>query len=225
MNHVRYDSYLGLSRLLSAQHPRAEGCLAASEHLFIVAHQSSELWAKQCLIDVRRATALLHAGPAGADEAAQRLDSALACLRMLTANLDALHALPHEDFRRIRPALGSASGMQSTQMSQLMAILGVPGSRSPLFDAFRDLLRRYPLTLDDVCEDIDAATAPCRVARCLLAVLRAMTSWQTGHLRLVAHFLGDLPGTGGTAGADYLDGRVRPAFPDLVDGLRRREPV
>lgn len=225
MNHLCYDSYLRLPRLLSAQHPRAEGCLAASEHLFIVAHQSSELWAKQCLIDLRRATALLRSGEIGTGEATDRLDSALACLRMLTANLDALHALPHEDFRRIRPALGEASGMQSTQMSQLMAILGVPRSRSPLFDAYRDLLDRHRLTLDDVCRDIDGPTGPCRVARSLVGISRAMTCWQAGHLRLVTHFLGDLPGTGGTTGARYLDRRLHPAFPDLVDGLRRKEAV
>lgn len=225
MNHLCYDSYLGLPRLLSAQHPRSDGdgSLRASEHLFIVAHQSSELWAKQCLIDLRRATALMRT--AAADEAPQRLGSALACLEMLTANLDALHALPAEDFRRIRPFLGSASGIQSTQMSQLMAILGVPRSDSPLFDAYRDLLRHHGRTLDDVCADLDGPAAPCRIARTLADISREMTRWQAGHLRLVAHFLGDRPGTGGTSGAEYLDRRLCPAFPELVHGLHRKECV
>lgn len=227
MSLLCYDSYLGLPRLLSAQHPRFEGdsSLNASEHLFIIAHQSSELWAKQCLIDLRRAITLMHSAEVGTGEATQRLGSALACLQMLTANLDALHALPHEDFQRLRPFLGSASGIQSTQMSQLMSILGVPRTDSPLFDAYRDLLGRYPLTLDDVCDDIDGPTAPCRIARCLVGISRAMTCWQVSHLRIVAHFLGDLPGTGGTAGADYLGSRLRPAFPDILESLRRKEPV
>ena len=55
---MSYGDYLGLDRLLSAQHPRRSRP-QHDELLFIVQHQTSELWLKLVLHELRSARALL----------------------------------------------------------------------------------------------------------------------------------------------------------------------
>jgi tryptophan 2,3-dioxygenase len=57
---MSYGSYLDLDRLLSAQHPRSEP-QQHDELLFIIQHQTSELWLKLLLHELRSARSLLAA--------------------------------------------------------------------------------------------------------------------------------------------------------------------
>jgi len=116
-----YGGYLGLDRLLSAQQPRSR-----PEHhdelLFIVQHQTSELWLKLVLHELIAARSYL---------AADELDPALKCLarvkniqRTLTEQWSVLATLTPHEYAQFRGALGNASGFQSHQYRAVEFILG-----------------------------------------------------------------------------------------------------
>jgi tryptophan 2,3-dioxygenase len=118
---MSYGDYLELDRLLSAQHPRS-----TPEHhdelLFIVQHQTSELWLRLVLHELRGARQYLHD-----DE----LAPALKCLarvkniqRTLTEQWSVLATLTPREYAQFRGALGSASGFQSYQYRAVEFILG-----------------------------------------------------------------------------------------------------
>jgi tryptophan 2,3-dioxygenase len=118
---MSYGRYLDLDRLLSAQHPRS-----SPEHhdelLFIVQHQTSELWLKLVVHELRAACRYL---------AADELAPALKCLarvknvqRTLTEQWSVLATLTPREYAQFRGALGSASGFQSHQYRAVEFLLG-----------------------------------------------------------------------------------------------------
>jgi tryptophan 2,3-dioxygenase len=118
---MTYDSYLDLDHLLAAQHPRSR-----PEHhdelLFIVQHQTSELWLKLVLHELRAARRYL---------AGDELAPALKCLarvkniqRTLTEQWSVLATLTPHEYAQFRGALGNASGFQSHQYRAVEFILG-----------------------------------------------------------------------------------------------------
>lgn len=118
---MSYADYLDLPTLLSAQHPRSR-----PEHhdelLFIVAHQTSELWLKLVLHELRGARELL-----AADEVAQArkcLARVKHVLRTLADQWSVLATLTPHDYAQFRGALASASGFQSWQYRAVEFILG-----------------------------------------------------------------------------------------------------
>src|SRR3954469_24727138 len=136
-----YGGYLGLDRLLSAQQPRSR-----PEHhdelLFIVQHQTSELWLKLVLHELIAARSYL---------AADELDPALKCLarvkniqRTLTEQWSVLATLTPREYAQFRGALGNASGFQSHQYRAVEFVLGNKnGAMLQVFDgepAARELL-------------------------------------------------------------------------------------
>jgi len=138
---MSYGDYLELDRLLSAQHPRS-----TPEHhdelLFIVQHQTSELWLRLVLHELRGARQYLSD-----DE----LAPALKCLarvkniqRTLTEQWSVLATLTPREYAQFRGSLGSASGFQSYQYRAVEFILGNKNAAMlKVFDAepaARDLL-------------------------------------------------------------------------------------
>ena len=129
---MSYGEYLDLHRLLSAQHPRSN-----PEHhdelLFIVQHQTSELWLKLVLHELRAARRFL-----AEDEVAP----ALKCLarvkniqRTLTEQWSVLATLTPREYAQFRGALGNASGFQSHQYRAVEFILGnKTAAVLPVFD-------------------------------------------------------------------------------------------
>jgi tryptophan 2,3-dioxygenase len=116
-----YGAYLDLEHLLGAQHPRSR-----PEHhdelLFIVQHQTSELWLKLVLHELRAARQYL------ADD---ELEPALKCLarvkniqRTLTEQWSVLATLTPREYAQFRGVLGPASGFQSHQYRAVEFILG-----------------------------------------------------------------------------------------------------
>lgn len=118
---MSYGDYLDLDRLLAAQHPRS-----SPEHhdelLFIVQHQTSELWLKLLLHELRGARRFL---------AEDDLAPALKCLarvkniqRTLTEQWSVLATLTPREYAQFRGSLGNASGFQSHQYRAVEFILG-----------------------------------------------------------------------------------------------------
>ena len=118
---MSYGSYLDLDSLLSAQHPRS-----LPEHhdelLFIVQHQTSELWLKLMVHELRSARALLAADDLA--PALKRLARVKHVQHTLTDQWSVLATMTPSEYAEIRPFLATSSGFQSAQYREVEFLLG-----------------------------------------------------------------------------------------------------
>ena len=109
---LTYAGYLDLERLLSAQHP-----LSVPEHhdelLFIVQHQTSELWMKLIIHELDAVLRFLAAGELG--PAQKGLARVKQIQRQLFEQWAVLATLTPSEYVKFRGVLGQASGFQSLQ--------------------------------------------------------------------------------------------------------------
>ncbi len=129
---MTYARYLDLDTLLSAQSPLSD---QHDEMLFVIIHQTKELWLKQILHEVALATALVAQGdlvPAYKSLArVSRIQS------VMTQSWDILATMTPADYLRFRSVLGASSGFQSDQFRQLEAMLGLKDARFLAFQQDR----------------------------------------------------------------------------------------
>ena len=117
---MTYADYLELDSLLSAQHPRSD---LHDEMLFIVIHQTKELWLKQMLHELGLACALVRRDQfAEAYKALARISRIQA---VMTLSWDVLATLTPVDYSAFRDVLGTSSGFQSAQFRELEFRLGL----------------------------------------------------------------------------------------------------
>ena len=174
---MSYGGYLDLPTLLSAQRP-----ISRPEHhdelLFIIQHQTTELWLKLVLHELETARDLLRA-----DE----LAPALKCIarvkhiqKTLTEQWSVLATLTPTEYAQFRGVLGNASGFQSYQYRAVEFVLGNKNAKmmqvfesdaaatailrhaleSPsLYDEFLRLLARtgYPIPASVLDRDVTQA--------------------------------------------------------------------
>ncbi|WP_306233610.1 tryptophan 2,3-dioxygenase [Agrococcus beijingensis] len=118
---MTYGSYLGLDTLLAAQHPRSE-----PEHhdelLFIIQHQTTELWLKLVIHELDDARVQLAADDLGA--ALKRIARVKHIQEVLTQQWSVLATLTPTEYAQFRGALASASGFQSAQYRCVEFALG-----------------------------------------------------------------------------------------------------
>jgi len=117
---MTYADYLKLDQLLSAQQPLSE---LHDEMLFIVIHQTKELWMKQLLHELRLAIELVQADRfAEAYKAMARISRIQA---VMTLSWDVLSTLTPVDYLKFRNVLGTSSGFQSEQFREIEFRLGL----------------------------------------------------------------------------------------------------
>jgi tryptophan 2,3-dioxygenase len=116
-----YAGYLRLDRLLSAQQP-----LSDPEHhdemLFIVQHQTSELWLRLVIHELSSAIADLRADDVG--PCLKKLARVKQIQRQLFEQWGVLETLTPSEYARFRGVLGDASGFQSLQYRIVEFLLG-----------------------------------------------------------------------------------------------------
>src|SRR6185437_8935173 len=122
LSEITYGSYLALDDLLCLQRPQSEP-EHPDELLFIVVHQSSELWFKAILHDIDGLIAAMEAREAG--QALWRIQRVNALMRIVSAQLSSLETLPPQHFAQFRTYLGSSSGSQSVQFRAIEAASGL----------------------------------------------------------------------------------------------------
>ena len=127
---VYYSDYLQLDRLLSSQQlaSAAGGRPVHDEMLFIIVHQSYELWFKQILWELDEVATLL--APARVAETAMlrivaRLDRITEIQKLLIEQIGVLETMTPLDFLEFRNYLIPASGFQSVQFRMIEIRLGV----------------------------------------------------------------------------------------------------
>ena len=122
---MTYAEYLKLEQLLSAQKPLSD---LHDEMLFIIIHQTKELWMKEVLHELRLAVQLI-----GEDRFAEAYKAMARVSRIqavMTLSWDVLSTLTPVDYMKFRDVLGTSSGFQSAQFREIEYRLGL---KNPAF--------------------------------------------------------------------------------------------
>ena len=202
---LTYAGYLRLDRLLSAQEPlsgRDGGAPRHDEMLFIIQHQTSELWMKLMIHELKAAVAFVR------EERLEPCFKILARVKLIQKQLfeqwGVLETLTPSEYEQFRATLGTSSGFQSAQYRALEFLLG--NKHAPMVDVFRHdpavhaELDRAPAR----AQPVRRIPAPSRAARPagaagmhgarLVAAVRA----QRGPRRGIQDRSTTIPSTGGT---------------------------
>jgi tryptophan 2,3-dioxygenase len=127
---ITYSGYLALDELLAAQHPLSD---QHDEMLFVVIHQTKELWLKQILHEVALAQGLIRSGDlVPAYKSLARISRIQA---VMTQSWDILATMTPADYLKFRGVLGTSSGFQSDQFRRFEAMLGL---KDPAFLRFHE---------------------------------------------------------------------------------------
>jgi len=116
---MSYGDYLGLDQILTAQHPRSPN---HNEMLFIIQHQTSELWMKLMLHELHAVREQMRNGDL--PPAFKMLARVARIMDQLVHAWDVLATMTPPEYTAIRPYLGSSSGFQSSQYREIEFILG-----------------------------------------------------------------------------------------------------
>jgi len=116
---MSYSDYLQLDRVLSAQKPLSS---SPDELLFIIQHQTSELWMKLAISELTGAV-----GSIAADElrpAFKKLTRVARIFEQLNNAWDVLRTMTPSEYTRFRGVLGQSSGFQSWQYRAIEFLAG-----------------------------------------------------------------------------------------------------
>jgi aminocarboxymuconate-semialdehyde decarboxylase len=149
---LSYSSYLEVPELLNLQHPQSSPP-HHDELLFIIVHQTYELWFKELLHDLDAVVANLQrasANPESRDEvyeAARLLRRCTEITRVLVEQFTILETMLPTHFLAFRDKLEPASGFQSEQFRELEFLCGLKDAKllayhKPTPEAHRQLERR-----------------------------------------------------------------------------------
>jgi tryptophan 2,3-dioxygenase len=172
---LTYTSYLAVDDLLKLQKPLSDGP-EHDEMLFIIIHQTYELWFKQLIHEFQQAQRALEDG--NTHYALSILGRIRTIMKVCVAQVDILETMTPLQFNAFRGYLSSSSGFQSAQFRKVEAILGRRDSRmaghlppdiqaeikeitsgNSIWDSFLDYLtkRGYVLPADVVGRDKSVA--------------------------------------------------------------------
>jgi tryptophan 2,3-dioxygenase len=116
---MSYSDYLQLDKILSAQKPLSPN---HNEMLFIIQHQTSELWMKLMLHELRAAISAVARDELGS--AFKMLARVSRIMEQLVHAWDVLATMTPPEYSAIRPYLGTSSGFQSAQYRCIEFALG-----------------------------------------------------------------------------------------------------
>lgn len=116
---MSYGDYLHLDQILGAQHPLSPD---HNEMLFIIQHQTSELWMKLMLHELQGAMACVATDDLGS--AFKMLARVSKIMEQLVHAWDVLATMTPPEYSAIRPYLASSSGFQSAQYRCIEFALG-----------------------------------------------------------------------------------------------------
>lgn len=219
---ITYTSYLKIDELLTLQEPLSAGP-EHDELLFIIIHQSYELWFKSLLHELRQAQFTLESGDTHLSLGL--LGRVRTIMKTLVGQVDILETMTPLQFNTFRDRLDAASGFQSRQFRQLESILG--GRESAQNGLWQSVLqylalRKYLPKADqhgvnemlvDVYRNDPEATL---LLERLVDIDEGLQEWRYRHVKMVERTIGTKMGTGGSSGAQYLASTLfKPVFPEL----------
>jgi tryptophan 2,3-dioxygenase len=151
---MHYGDYLQLDRILNAQQPEStrQNKPAHDEMLFIIIHQTYELWFRQLLYETESVISILKT-PAINDNAPElqtvvhRLSRCVSILKVLVHQIDVMETMTPMDFLDFRDMLRPASGFQSWQFKVLEARLGLRYAQREGQDYYLSQLRPHEIAI------------------------------------------------------------------------------
>ena len=236
---LTYGGYLRVADLIALQQLQSDPA-QHDETLFIIIHQTYELWFKQILHEVAAVRERL-----GRDDvlvATRLLRRCIEIQRVLIGQVTVLETMTPVDFLAFRDHLMPASGFQSAQFREIEFLAGLKEPRflesypegteerrrlqarlaePTLRDAFHSLLARRGFGPDaagvaELYRGAERAMDLFLLAEGLIEFDEMLTLWRMRHVQMVERIIGGRPGTGGSDGAAYLRGTVqRRIFPEL----------
>lgn len=154
---MSYSNYLHLEAVLNAQAPLSS---AHDEMLFIIQHQTSELWMK---LAIHELTATLKAIRADDLQPAFKMLTRVARIfEQLNSAWDVLRTMTPSEYTRFRDALGQSSGFQSWQYRAIEFLVGnrnlamlKPHAHDPAIMAILDAVLAAPSLYDEAVALLD----------------------------------------------------------------------
>ncbi len=243
-NLLSYNEYLKVRDLLDLQQTLSEPT-SHDEQLFIVIHQTYELWFKQILHELDATTRWLQEGRLF--RANHSLRVVVSIERILVTQIHILESMAPIGFLEFRDKLNPASGFQSMQFRELEFASGAKDPKilssfaedefaysrlrrrydaPSLADAFWELILRNGLPTktheDRVAATVEVLTHPEKYAELynmqdlLIEHDELIISWRYNHILMVERMLGMKRGTGGSEGVGYLMTTLtKKFFPEL----------
>lgn len=131
---ITYASYLDLEKLLDVQKPVST---AHDEMMFVVVHQTYELWFKLILFELDRVQKIFaqkRIQDADLRVVSASLGRSVVIMRLLVSQLDVMETMTPLDFLDFRHVFRTASGFQSMQFRQLEIRLGLRHEERATYD-------------------------------------------------------------------------------------------
>lgn len=227
-----YSTYLRINDLLRLQVPLSDD--AKDELLFIVVHQSYELWFKVILDELRRGIAAMVTDVPW--RALAHLGRMVKIEDLLIEHLRVLETMSPEGFLEFRDPLNPASGFQSVQFRAIEFLSGAGrpamlhfelfddeqrawlagvANETNIWSAFEAGLRRESgddgVEMSALVRNLyrDHASAPRSalhaVAELMMDHDERLAMWRHQHMMMAGRQIGRRQGTGGSAGMAYLE--------------------
>lgn len=238
---LTYSSYLKVDGLLALQAPLSNP-KAPDELLFIITHQSYELWFRLMIHELERVIEFISSD--NLFPAFHLLERISLVFRSLIQQLDILETMTPVAFNQFRSQLNPASGFQSWQFRELELLMGgspqdysrfaalepewfkrvTERSQKPnLRTAFWDLLCRKKLLSEPFSDETLQSTLltvyekPIQnelqtLCEFLIALDEQIILWRFRHVQMVERMIGMKHGTGGSLGVPYLETTLKKKF-------------
>ncbi len=219
---VTYTSYLKIDEILKLQSPLSDGP-EHDELLFIIIHQTYELWFKSLLHEMSQAQRTLESGDTHLSLGL--LGRVRTIMKTLVGQVDILETMTPLQFSTFRDRLDAASGFQSAQFRRIEAMLGgrAPDQHGIWYSLLNYLASRNHIAapgeqamnemlINVYRNDPEAALLLER----LVDIDEGLQEWRYRHVKMVERTIGAKMGTGGSSGAAYLASTLfKPVFPEL----------
>jgi len=241
---LSYNKYLKVRELLELQETLSEPP-SHDELLFIIIHQTYELWFKQILHELDATIGWMNEGRSF--RANHALRAVVGIEKVLVMQIHVLESMAQIGFLEFRDKLNPASEFQSMQFRELEFVSGIKDERilnsfetdqfayerlskrlaSPtLAESFWSLLTRNSFaakTHDErVRSIVEILTRPEKypdlflMQDLLIEHDENFALWRSNHVLMVERMLGMKPGTGGSEGVKYLQTTLtKKFFPEL----------
>jgi len=243
-NTLTYSNYLKIDELLSLQKPLSEP-LAHDEMLFIIIHQTYELWFKQILFELE--ALIKYIENENMIRTFRLLKRVNEILKLAVSQVDILETMTPVEFNQFRTNLNPASGFQSAQFRELELMAGAPQEtyqkffqmnpewmdkmkvrmqKPTLRDALYTALKKRKLlkekTSEALCKAIQSVYEHYpngdlyNLCEYLIEFDELFSLWRFRHVQMVERMIGMKTGTGGSLGVKYLKSTLEIRFfPEL----------
>ncbi len=251
---LSYNKYLKVPELIELQETLSDP-VSHDELLFIIIHQTYELWFKQILHEVDATIQWLKEGRMF--RANHSLKAVTAIERVIVSQIHILETMAQIGFLEFRDKLNPASGFQSMQFRELEFVSGAKDERilkafqtdefayerlterfnePTLADEFWNLLSRNDLKTgtheEKIASIVEILTHPEKYPELfvmqdlLIEHDENISLWRYHHVLMVERMLGMKRGTGGSEGVGYLRKTLDKKFmPELWEARTHLEAL